>query len=82
MNGLRLLTWGRGVTFRLGVLGEDTSCGVLTVVPARVTMVRGKAVAVRMEQGVGVRIFVLEELARLRNEERWMHGWVGGWVSE
>ena len=70
----RLLIWERGVTFWMGVLGEDTSCGGLTVVPVRVTMVRRKAVAMRMEEGVGVGIFVLEELARLRNEgrrERW-----------
>lgn len=72
---LRLLIWGRGVTFQLGVLGEDTSCGALPVVPVRVTVVRGKAVAVRMEEGVGVRIFVLE----MKGGER--DGWVGEWMD-
>ena len=73
---------GKGVTLWVGPSarrGQPLVVG-LTVVPVRVTVVRRKAVAMRMGGGAGVRVFVLEKSAGLGNGGRRRRG-TQGWMA-
>lgn len=73
---------GTAVTLRVGLSARRRKpLGVgLAVIPVRVTVVRRKAVAVRMGGGAGVRMFVLEKSARLGNGGRRKRG-TQGWMA-